>query len=404
MKILVLYHNAWIEAMYKSWQRSGQVEVASLPLPVVDWDGNPALKDKIARLIVDYAMVWKPDAIVDVNGAGVMPVSGQELWTPELAMIPWMEWWWDDPFLYAGERRAAGVLEPWLRAIGCPLVKNFIWDAALAKEYSEWTGKPWRHLPLATDPSLYSPESAERSHLPFAPVDVCFLGRFFEKPNPDNSSFSREINLAVSRRIMRPSLDYFETIAAEPSLFVEIGALFSAAKRKRWGAFGEGISAFKADMDGRCGYFLRCEPLNRVAELFPSRFFAGDGMPARFSPYPEKIFAPAALSARYGSAKLSLDFPGGRNFSGTNMRVYEIMASGGAMACSRRPDFDVEGEFDGKAYFSFEKPEELKALVERLEKDKGLRASVSSEARSLIRRGHSWLNRLPALMEAASQA
>ena len=84
------------------------------------------------------------------------------------------------------------------------------------------------------------------------------------------------------------------------------------------------------------------------------------------------------------------------------MRVYEIMASGGVLACNRRPDFDPAGKLDGKAYFSFEKPEELQALCKKLKKDKALRSSVSVEARKLIRKSHSWLHRLPAIMETAS--
>ncbi len=399
MKILVLYHSSWMEMMLKSWQRSGMAEVASLPLPVVDWNEKPELKDKISRMIVDYAMVWRPDMILDVNGTGVLPVSGQSRWTPELALAPWVEWWFDDPLIYASSHRAAGTLEPWLKALGCPLVKNFIWDATLAKEYSVWTGKRWTHLPTATDPELFSPASAEASASKFDPVDFCFLGTCYKEPEEDASAISQEINHMVSMRIMRPMKSYFDLFEDEPETFACIKEAFAKARRHLWGSVSPEVCDIKGKCNEKTGYFLRSNVLKGLAEIFPSRLLAGDGYPPSMRPAKSKFFTPSILSAGYQAATLSVDLANSQSFSGTNLRVYEIMASGGVLACNRRPDFDREGKLDGKAYFSFEKPEELKDLCERMKTDKSLRASVSAEARAVARRDHSWVNRLQAIME-----
>ena len=402
MKILVLYHTAWIEAMFKSWQRSGNAEVAALPLPVVDWDKTPDLKDKIAKLIIDYAMIWRPDVILDVNGAGILPVSGQSRWTPELALVPWAEWWFDDPYIYSESHRNDGTFEPWLKALGCPLVKNFIWDATLAKEYSEWTGKTWTHLPTATDPELFSPDSAEKSPVKFNQVDFCFFGTFYQEPASDNSTESQEINHVVSRRIMHPEQSYFELLSSEPERFQSIASAFAKAKRHRWGAFDKEICDIKHKCNAKSGYFRRSNVLLDIAARLPSNIMAGDGIPSSLEPSKDKLYVPSCLSACYEASTISLDLANGQSFSGTNMRAYEIMAAGGIMVCNKRPDFDPNGEFDGKAYFSFEKPEEVEALCKKLKEDPALRSSVSAEARKLVRKSHSWLHRLPAIMDIAA--
>lgn len=400
MKILVLYHTTWMEAMLKSWQRSGKAEVAALPLPVVDWDQKQDLKDKIASMIVDYAAVWHPDIILDVNGSGVLPVPGQSRLTPELIAAHWVEWWFDDPFIYTATRKGNGSFEPWLKALGCPSVKNFIWDATLAKEYSAWTGKEWLHLPTATDPDLYSPAAAEASPLKFKDVDLSFFGTLYKEPKDDKSPRSLEINHAVSRRILHPERDYFETFAAEPELFPAMSETFSKARRHRWGAFDSEILELKGQCNAKAGYFLRNNVLAPIAEALPSRVLAGDGIPDSLGPK-DKLFVPACLAACYGASTLSLDLANGQSFSGTNMRVYEIMASGGVLACNRRPDFDRGGVLDGKAYFSFKSPEEVPALCKRLKDDPALRASVSAEARALVVKSHSWVNRLQTIMDTS---
>lgn len=399
MKILVLYHNTWMEMMYKSWQRSGLAEVASLPLPVVDWGQSNDLKDKIARMIVDYAMVWRPDMILDVNGAGVIPVAGQNRWTPELAMAPWVEWWFDDPFIYAPSHRRAETLEPWLRSLGCPLVKNFIWDATLAKEYSVWTGKPWTHLPTAVDPELFSPSAAESSKAKFDPVDYCFLGTFSQAPAESQAPLSQEINHLVSTRIMRPDLCYFDAFEERKGSFPLASAAFAKARRHLWGAFDEEICSIKDECDAKAGFFLRSKTLLELAKLGGSSLIAGDGHPAELNPAKGKFFTPAILSACYKTSTVSLDLANSQSFSGSNMRVYEIMASGGALATNRKPDFDPSGSLEGKAYFRFETPEELKALCERLKREKGLKEAVGAEARAFVRSAHSWVERLKAILE-----
>jgi hypothetical protein len=387
--------------MLKSWQRSGKAEVAALPLPVVDWDSNLPLKDKIARLIVDYAQVWQPDLILDINGAGILPVSGQCRWTPELALRPWLEWWFQDPILKVRKEREAGSLDAWLNALGCPLVKNCAWDRTLAKEYSEWTGKSWGWIPGAVDPELFSPEAAESSSRKPAPADLRFFGRYFPEPPRAADKMEKALNKAVSLRVVRPEESYFDLFRKEPSELNPLEEAFHKAKRHVRGLFEEEILNLKELCDAKAAYYLRSNVLNQLEPLFPSRSFTGDGYPARFGASTEKLYAPGGLSAAYRSSLVSLDLANGQSFSGTNLRVYEIMAAGGVLACNRRPDFDPSGEFDGKAYFHFETAEELAGLASRLRKDPALGNQVSVAARSLIRREHSWLKRLPQIMEMA---
>jgi len=401
MKVLVLYHTAWMESMLKSWQRSGKVEVAAIPLPVVDWDKTPGLKEKIAKLIVDYTIVWRPDFILDVNGFGAMPVPGQERWTPELTCVPWVEWWYDDPINYAKRHKAAGTLELWQKAIGCPLVRNLIWDASLAKEYSEWTGKPWGWLSAATEPDLFSPEAAEKSSKKFAQTDIGFLGSYYKEPKDAHSSLDLEMTHAVSMRIMHPGNSCFENFSPESKNFPLLAGEFAKAKRQIWGAFSDEIIALKDSCNAKAGYFCRSNVLNSLNELFPSRFFAGDGFPDSFKPINEKLFIPSWLSACYRSSVLAVDLANWQSYTGTNMRVYDILAAGAILASNRRPDFDRDGSLDGKVYFHFEKAEELPPLVEKLKRNPELRKSIGENARNFVLGGHTWVHRLPAIMEAA---
>ncbi len=110
-RILVLYHTSWMEMMIASWRQFRDVEIAEIPLPVVDWDKNPSLKGRIAKLIVDYAAVWKPSFILDVNGSGVLPMPDDPHYTAEVANVPWVEWWFDDPASYAAAHETGGTLD-----------------------------------------------------------------------------------------------------------------------------------------------------------------------------------------------------------------------------------------------------------------------------------------------------
>ncbi len=404
MKVLVLYHTAWMEAMMKCWQKEEGVEVAGLPLPVVDWDQQPGLKDRIAKLIVEYAAVWRPDIILDVNGAGCLPVSGERRWTPELALTPWVEWWYNDPMNYAKRHAEAGTLELWLKALGCPVVKNIIWDATLAKEYSEWTGKEWTHLTAATDVGLFSPESAKESPLKFPSTDLCFLGSWYPLPsNVCEGELGDEINHVVANRVMYPNLSFFDLIEKEPERLPCFAGIVSRAKRKRWGAYTPEIISLKEMCNAKAGYFLRSNPFEEIAKAFPSRLIAGDNWAKKYKPMKEKIYIPSCLSACYRASTVCLDLPNLESYSGTNMRVYEILAAGGILATSRRPDFDPEGKLDGKVYFHFEKTEQLKKIVESLKITPSLVKKVSENAIAYVRSKHSWSHRLKSILKAAEQ-
>jgi len=405
MKVLVLYHTAWMESMMKCWQKADKVEVAGLPLPVLDWDQNPGLKEKIARLIVDYALVWKADLVVDVNGAGVLPVPGEKRWTPELALTNWVEWWYNDPMNYAKKHREAGTDELWLKAIGCPLVKNFIWDATQAKEYSSWTGKEWTHLSAAVDPSLFSPDSAKASPFKFPSTELCFLGSYYPMPSNDcGGQLGEEVNHVVANRIMYPKLTYFDLIEREPARLPEFAAIISKAKRKRWGAYSPETISLKEMCNSKAGYFLRSHPFEALAKDFPSRLLAGDNWPRKFKPFKDKIYIPSCLSASYRASTVCLDLPNLESYTGTNMRVYEILAAGGVLVTGRRPDFDPSGKLDGKVYFNFEKPEDLRGIVDSLKAKPSLAKEVSENAMAFVKKSHTWGDRLPKILSAAAQA
>jgi len=86
------------------------------------------------------------------------------------------------------------------------------------------------------------------------------------------------------------------------------------------------------------------------------------------------------------------------------MRVYEILAAGGVLVTGRRPDFDLSGKLDGKVYFHFEKPEALRDIVDSLKAKPSLAKEVSENAIAFVRKSHTWADRLPKILAAATQA
>ncbi len=401
MKLLALYHTAWTQMAINCWKRLPGLEVAEIPLPTVDWNLNPELKARIASLIVEYGKVWKPDLIVDVNGAGIIPVPGEKAWTPELAGTPWAEWWFDDPVIYADGHSKEGSLEAWLQALSCPLVENFIWDATLAKEHSVWTGRRWTHLPTAVDPEAFSPKAAESSPVKFPPFDISFLGSHYPPPGRHGDpELDAELEGIASRRIASPSESYFEIFAKEPSSFAKSAAAFDAAKHgAAWGAFAGELPQLRGLCNAKTGEILRTRPLDEIAKAFPSRLFVGEGWPPSFNAVKDKLYMPSCLSACYRASGLCLDLGNGQSFSGTNMRVYEIMASGGAMACNRRPDFDPEGKFEGQAYLFFKDADGLAASLEELKSKPAFRKELGESARACVESAHSWTRRLESMLE-----
>lgn len=402
MKIIVLRHTAWIEMLIHSWQQLNSLEVRDLPLPVTEWDGMAELKSKIKKLIVDLAEIEKPAFILDVNGAGILPLEdGSGRWTPEAVDVPWVEWWWDEPSLYYPQYKEANEIEDWFRALKAPSVRHFMWDATLAREYSRWLGKDFKYLPTATHPGAFNPAAEAHSDRKFPSSDIAFLGTFFQRPHiPEKGEEAKEINFVLEKRVENPDENYFDITGTFPERTPLLSSIITEASKKPLGIFTEEPQAYRRRMNGFTGFKRRTEKLEELNGFFDSKFFCGDNWPDEFGASKDKIYQPLHLVSLYRSALFSLDLGNGQSFSGTTMRCYEIMSSGGVLAISNFPDFDPEGKLNGTAYIKYSSAEELCEKKEFFRNHPENAAAIRNNAREYVLSAHTWPHRLSGILQA----
>lgn len=403
VKIMALYHTAWAEMMLHSWQESGDIEIRSLPLPVADWDSKPELKRKIPRLIVDLAEIEKPLFILDINGAGILPLDDDKKnWTVQNAGVPWLEWWWDDPINYCNH--FTDCIEKWHASLTAENIRHFFWDEILAGEYSRWFGKKCSFIPTATHPGAFNPAAKQYSSARFIPSKVSFLGTFYNEASGESCKARKgEAEFLADRRMDFPDKSYPEILDENPGRLPLFGAELHNALEAAGKLFPIQFSRWKSLINSLTGIKRRNRILEEILIHFNSPFFAGDNWPEKFKADGNKIYRPEDLTARYLNSFINLDLGNGQSFTGTNMRSYEIMSCEALLAyIGKFPDFDPHGKLNRQVYIRASSCGELAELCSFYQKETRIASEIRRNARKYVIENHTWINRLKTLLESFS--
>lgn len=386
--------------MLHSWQESGDIEIRGLPLPVADWDAKPELKRKVAKLITDLAEIEKPLFILDINGAGILPLDDDKKdWTVERSGVPWIEWWWDDPINYY--THFSGCIEKWYASLTAPNIRHFFWDDVLASEYSEWFGKKCLWLPTATHPGAFNPAARQYSSAKFKSSDISFLGTFYNAPSGKNyEAWKNELKFLCGQRMDFPGKNYFEIIDEHPEKLPFFGAELNSALEGKGKLFPEKLSLWRSLINSLTGIKRRNEVLEEIIVNFDSFFFTGDNWPVKFNAGKRKIYRPEDLTAFYLNSFLNLDLGNGQSFTGTNMRSYEIMSCEALLVyIGKFPDFDPHGKLNGQVYLRAVSCGQLSELCLSYKGKTELCREIRGNAREYVIENHTWINRLKTLLE-----
>jgi hypothetical protein len=394
MKPLILTHTCWIHQLCDSWRRCN-AEATEYYFPVIPCAKSPQTRQAETKRLLEAIDRVKPDLILDVNGVGILPMDKDgSRWLPTETGIPWCVWWWDRPRYHA-------YLEPnlcpaWVHTLQQPAMHLFLWDEPLSREYSVWLQKPVHWLPTATHAGMFWPsrETYDPSRIQY---DACFLGEFLEAP----ASAPPEINAVANERFFSPQRTVFE-IAERLGLTAPalMDLLVSEFKKPERG-FSAEYFAWVQQTNHCVAKLRRTSCLEEILASFPKRLFIGQNWPPQFQVETLGNGNPAVLSSWYGDALLCPDPGNGQSHTGTALRSYEIMSSGGVLVCRRYPDFDPTGSDEGRVYLAFERPDELLEIRQRLIENPDLAAGIRSEARRYVAERHTWLHRLAYLVRVA---
>ena len=403
MKILVLHHTAWIEMLIHSWQMIGDVEILALQIPVTQMDTRPELRVRVAKTIADGIAKHRVDLVLDVNGAGVLPLdSALQRWTTTESAAPWCEWWWDDPINYAGRKSALNELDEWTDALTRHGIRHFIWDATLAREYSVWFNSTWTYLPTATNTGFFHPDAAGLSARKFTPCDIAFLGTYYPRQaSPNEQDRTEEVDFLAERRVANPDETIFDLLDKPKERNGAKGILddITTARTSKNSAFSPLSLKWKNRINREVGHRRRTATIESLSPAFPRRLFVGDHWPSDMRAETGKTFQPTELAAIYQTAAFSLELGNGQAYSGTALRSYEIMACGGVLTTNQRPDFDPDGSLRDSVYITFSSASELAILKEHYANNQRSLAEIRSNARDYAAAKHSWACRLPRILE-----
>lgn len=402
MKILILYHTLWTEMLADCWKKAEGLEIMTFFLPLDEWRKNPAVKFETARMILSIVKTEKPAFILDINGAGILPLDEtHEKWTSQELSVPYCEWWWDDPNnntpLFYSEH-----YHEWFKALKSPDLVHFMWDAVLAEEYSKWFGVSFRYLPTATHPGAFNPEAAKLSKRKFGRPEISFLGSFYGRGRNDKTECG-ELELLSFRRLVSPCKNYFEIIEecdCQVPLFAKIMKLSLEAPA---GIFLPEMHRWRNALNCFTGVKRRNRILADIVGIFKSRLIAGYGFPASFDASSDTFYQPLDLCACYRASVLNLDLGNAQSFTGTNMRSYEIMSCAALLARNEKPDFDPDASLEKHVYLRFSSAGELHELYREYSADKDKFNEICANARQYVLENHSWLNRLAAIIPVLSE-
>lgn len=396
MRVAVICHTESMRLMCHAWRQGGDT-ILEAYLPAVHLARNPTLRLEAARRLVRQIKAYQPDFVVDVNAAGLLPLeAGLLAWTVDEVAAPWCVWWWDAPHVsvqspyYQYEQPAL-----WRAALQRPQIRQFMWDAVLAREYTRWFERPVAWLPTATHTGVLQPAAARHAARTFPPVAISFLGEYYQPPGAPDAALQQMADC----RCRQPALTYFEILAAEYPAYESIRPLFDTTGNATAGAFAAELLAFKSQADRLTGYLRRCAALDALQQNNIRCLFVGRNYPPPWQVHEPPITTVHDLAACYQAATLNLDPGNGQSFTGTALRAYEIMAAGGVLACRAHPDFDPDGHLHGVAYLGYSSIEELLQWCKETALNSPRVKSLRENARQYAAAQHDWQHRLAALAQ-----
>jgi len=397
MKAIVLQHTDWMGMMEHCWRMLESMTVIEIPIPVDATPGDTGLSAKISRLIIDMAGLEGAAFILDVNGAGVLPMDESfARWTPDEAPCPWVEWWWDDPVAGHTIHNFPGRAADYNRVLRSPNMIHCAWDATLARELAKWLGKECRHVPTATHPGFFSPDAARLSGRDYGRPDVSFMGTFYTEPDVGDASELAEASILAGERLRDPALDYFDIKEKFAARLPRFAGDFAA--NPATGPFNNNVLRWRGLSNHALGASHRNRLIRELDKAFDNTLFLGFNWPQEIRTLREPVYQPAHLSNIFRSTLLNIDLRNSQSFSGTNMRAYEIMSAGAAAALSYFPDFDPEGKLDGELYFHFDTIDKLHELAKFCRAHPEKTAAMGEKARDYVIQNHSWLARLQKIL------
>ena len=399
MKIAVITHLGAMTAMCRSWMASG-AQVVEWAIPTVKMVGNPPLKAAVARYLRQEILCERPDIIVDVNAAGILPLEPGR-WTVDLVEKNWCTWWWDAPHTVVASPYVKDLaLTEWVQALKRPSVVHWMWDAELARETAVWWQRPVYWLPTATNTILLHPGVGSFSKLTIEAVDVTFLGEFY---TPPAIQMSPETSRIVEERLAHPHLTYFDIAARRESELPRFSTCLNLARQRMGGIVAPDILQAKMEIESHVGWQRRCEPLLHLHPYLRSTRFGGKGFPSVFNAQTFPITLSTDIAACYQRARLNLDLGNKQSFSGTAIRCYDVMSSGAVLLCRAHPDFDPTGQFRNQAYLAFDSNEDLIEMCRQFAADDGTLRMIAANAREFVVSGHTWTHRLVEMLRQLSE-
>lgn len=401
MRILVL-NCCYLNPQIANCIRRLPVEYVEFPLPLKAIRSSLQQRIRHARKLLRAIEQQKPDLILDLHGLGVLPLDeSAQNWVPTESGKTWCVWWWDTPWYFISR---SAVPSTWINVMKSPDVIHFTWDEPLSREYSVWFEKPVRWLPTGVDPSGFASSPRGSVDVAKPKYDIAFLGTFFRPSRTqDHSPIGREIEFLSREHVKNPRLSLFELAAGFRAEAPRFNRLIQRELKCSTKGFSNELAYWKARLVLWTGYLRRFLCLEYVRQNFTSRLFVGKNWPEEYGARARRVLDPGKIGDCYRRSFISLDPGTAQSFTGTSLRSYEIMASGGLLACRKYPDFDPYGELDGHVYVGFADQDELLEKYREYAQLPRRVRSIRQNAREYAQKHHSWTSRLSSLISEAKQ-
>jgi len=355
--------------------------VRTLALP-----GGATASNAFVASLLEEAARFAPDFALTVNHMG-LDQQGAILELFEKMALPLASWFVDSPRLILHD--FPGQQNPW-----CAL---FTWDADTVAPLAAQGFALVRHLPLATDTTLFRPGAGAPA--PGWRARASFVGDSMAGPVAALKARLRAYPRLVRRLAARaggfaasPLREARAFIAGEPAL----QALWQALPTDQLRLDGEQLLTWQATQGYR---------LERVRRLLPfGPLIAGDAG--------WKTLLPAAGWRSLGPLDYYADLPrfypaSDVNFNATslqmkgavNQRVFDVPACGGFVLTDYREQ--LEALFDpGTEAVCYREPDEIPELMGRYGGSLREREAVTRAARERILAKHDYTHRLKAMVSA----
>jgi glycosyltransferase involved in cell wall biosynthesis len=400
MRILVLDYS-YINKQIARGFRQLPIQYFSTPLSFKSLSHSTSHRIKYARRLLHTIEKLKPDMVLDLHGLGILPLdqSGKK-WIPSECHTAWCVWWWDTPYFYTSKGEAPLL---WLNAMKSPNVRHFIWDEPLSREYSLWFHKKVHWLPTGVDPESFAPNHSQRADESGPLYDVSFLGTYSYGPEQAvGDPLHQEIEYVARAHIRKPKKDLLELSVSLKRRAPRFHEMLERERRLPIAGFSGELALWKSEISARTGCFRRNACLQFVRRNFRAPLFVGENWPEEFAVTARRVINPRQVGAYYRNSFLCLDPGNGQSFTGTALRSYEIMASGGLLVCRKHPDFDPAGELDGAVYIGYSTQKELLDIYRIYREQPRKTKEVRENCRDFAASHHSWAKRLAAMVRMAT--